>query len=1249
MKRFVLISLLIVLSFVTKGQGIGNGCPDVIDQQVTSFNSGTTGTDQWQSFTCGITGLLTRIDVETNSCPSYTYALSIYSGVGVGGTLLYSGVFNNPGLCNNWQPANIPVASAPAVTNGNVYTVRFQSTTGMFFVVHTGNIYSGSYYSNVYGTPASWDLNFRSYVQLTSYPSALISAPSLSICPANTLAITGNNPTFNHQWYNSAGIISGATGQNYTATAAGPIAMVVTNTTTNCFATSNTLNVLANPVSTVMASYTICNGNSLTLTSIPTGTSNWNTSATTLSISVSPNAYTQYFVQSNAPSGCITQTTTDVYVNASPTLNINPNTVTVTLGSLQTNVSDGSTITYTFADPLPANARIFAYEFDFDAVDQGWGGSGCNLNTLVSNNGAGAATLSHTLTHFNYLVPTSASSYTYAGTNNVGINFCGWGGWQAFSYNTKLIIHYDMTLLPGCAGASRTLTAAGANSYAWLPVITNGVGFTPAATTVYTVTGTMSTGCTATRILTLQVNPVPTLSLTGASTVCAGSSLTQSISGANTYSWSTGGSNTNYNFTPNPNLTYTVQGTYTLTGCSSQVVRTVSSSPIPTIGIPNYTLCAGNSLTLIPNGASTYTFSSVSAIVTPAASTNYSVTGTSTAGCVGTNTAVTAVTVYSLPIVSASSGTICTGNSFAIGVNGGVSYSITGNSFNVSPSNTTSYSITGMSSAGCTNTLPAVSTVSVYTRPSISVNSGSICQGMVLTMTPTGAFTYTFSNGSATVSPLTNATYSVTGTSTAGCVGNSTAICNVTVFATPTIAVTSGSICSGRVFTIQPSGASVYFYSSGTTTVSPLSTTVYSVTGTSSAGCNSSVTALCTVSVDTTPTITVANGTICIGQSFTLNPQGANSYSIQGGSAIVNPASSSNYQIIGLSAKSCTSLPVTASVSVNALPNVVANINPSVICFGSSVTPIASGAATYTWSGNLVNNTAASPSQSSSYTVTGIDLNGCLNTTVTSLTVRALPILTITSNNGTSCEAETVTLTALGANTYTWVSQNTGNTSVVSPTSTSVYTVIGQDLNGCKNTSTFSQSVVICVGSFTAHHSAQDVECQGKANGIINVYAGSNYSQQHIDYIWTPNTLCPNKNCDRVDSLDAGIYKVKVMLTYTLNNFFVKKDSILLGPIGIDDKNGLCNVTIYRGISANIDGSNDHLFIENIEEFPKNKVTVFNRWGIQLVDIAGYNNQDKTWPTTEQLDKLQASTYFYVIDLGDGSKPIKGWIELIKK
>lgn len=117
-----------------------------------------------------------------------------------------------------------------------------------------------------------------------------------------------------------------------------------------------------------------------------------------------------------------------------------------------------------------------------------------------------------------------------------------------------------------------------------------------------------------------------------------------------------------------------------------------------------------------------------------------------------------------------------------------------------------------------------------------------------------------------------------------------------------TFSVNNGTICSGKTFTINPTGAVTYSYSSGSAVVSPPTSTVFTVTASFLEGCNNINTS--TVTVIPTPTITVSNGTVCTGESFTITPSGAVTYTYSNGS-IVTPTSSSSYTVSGTGTNGC--------------------------------------------------------------------------------------------------------------------------------------------------------------------------------------------------------------------------------------------------------------------------------------------------------------------------------------------------------
>ncbi len=174
-----------------------------------------------------------------------------------------------------------------------------------------------------------------------------------------------------------------------------------------------------------------------------------------------------------------------------------------------------------------------------------------------------------------------------------------------------------------------------------------------------------------------------------------------------------------------------------------------------------------------------------------------------------------------------------------------------------------------------------------------------------------------------------------------------------------------------------------------------------------------------------------------------------------------------------------------------------------------------------------------------------------------------------------------------------------------------------------------------------------DVTCKDKNDGFISASLSNILPTYTVSYNWLPSTLCPLNNCSMVDSLKAGSYSLQVIVLIPKNSS-VKIDTFQMQTFVITDVNGPCKVNLFNAITPNGDGTNDVFFIENITEFPKNRVTIYNRWGQQLADIKGYDNVIKFWPTKDESSKLISTTYFYIIELGDNSKAIKGWVEVLK-
>jgi gliding motility-associated-like protein len=176
-----------------------------------------------------------------------------------------------------------------------------------------------------------------------------------------------------------------------------------------------------------------------------------------------------------------------------------------------------------------------------------------------------------------------------------------------------------------------------------------------------------------------------------------------------------------------------------------------------------------------------------------------------------------------------------------------------------------------------------------------------------------------------------------------------------------------------------------------------------------------------------------------------------------------------------------------------------------------------------------------------------------------------------------------------------------------------------------------------------------DLKCKGKeedAYVFVEITKPLTVVSYSAQYLWSKPGTC--RTCSRIDTLSPGNYSVLIVLNYTTNTGAQKNDTLRAGPQPVKDGNAECRIKIYTGVSPNGDGINDQWVIDNITEYPKNKVSIYNRWGTEVYGVSGYNNTTKSFPTPDILNKLPASTYFYIIELGDGTAPIKGWLELIK-
>jgi gliding motility-associated-like protein len=123
--------------------------------------------------------------------------------------------------------------------------------------------------------------------------------------------------------------------------------------------------------------------------------------------------------------------------------------------------------------------------------------------------------------------------------------------------------------------------------------------------------------------------------------------------------------------------------------------------------------------------------------------------------------------------------------------------------------------------------------------------------------------------------------------------------------------------------------------------------------------------------------------------------------------------------------------------------------------------------------------------------------------------------------------------------------------------------------------------------------------------------------------------------------LDTGYHQLQMLNTITTCAYEVPfylncKDE----PI---DTTNSDRVVIFNGISPNGDGKNDIWLIGGIADFPGNEVWVYNRYGNEVFHQKQYENN---WSGTWNDKTLPSGSYYYVVDLGNGSKVLKGYLEI---
>ena len=913
----------------------------------------------------------------------------------------------------------------------------------------------------------------------------------------------------------------------------------VSNTTTTTYTvTATTANGCQNTASIIIQVYniptiqitpdssSICKGNSVSLTASGGATYAWVansalSSLTGATVLASPNATDTFYVTGIDQWGCYNVAQSIVYIDSSLVISASPSAASICLGdSIELtstgNSSLGGGIIYTWSPTTSLNTTTG--------------------DSVIAN-------------------PNATQIYTIVGT---AINGCTDTVYSTITVNPNPIITANPNNIYICEGDSVYIQASGATSYFWHPsssLSSNNLSHafaSPIATTTYTIVGQNQYGCIDSTTSTIGVDQYPTLSLNPQNiSICPNDSILLTASGAFAYFWSPStnlSSNTGAQVYANPDSTmqYTVFGSSTH-GCSDTITGNITVSPIPVISGVD-TICLGDTtiLSVISNTpTSTFSWSngatSSSIIVNPIVTTTYIVIATD-GSCSNDTSFTVVVDSVEIPIINPINPNLCPGDSVmlsVINIYNNPTYlwntGSTSDSLLAQPTNTTSYTVTVSLANSCSRSNSV--NVNIYNDPTVSISTSTplICYGDTAYLSAQNSVSYSWTGNNllsatgSTVSatPSSNSLYEVTGLSVHNCESKDT----VTIYLYPTaqinLTASQSVICDNDTAHLSASGALSFLWSPNSfissitganVDVYPLNDQVYSVIGINQDGCKDTTSIL--IEVNHGPTINVYPDSplVCQGDTVLIVANGAQSYSwtpltsmfgANNDSLYIFPTANIIYYVTGIDSIGCTG---DTSVYVNVKRKPFISVIPIIdsICDGDSVDLLAHGAVSYSWSpnGTLSNpgldsvSVTATPSATTTYTVTGTSSDGCYKSATAKIHVYPNPIIQINPSIANICYGDSIQIIVNGANNYQWspttdIQLNTTlDTAISTAQSSQIYRVIGDNQYGCVD-SVFSSIIVHQLP--TVNISAVDTILCDRDSTLITVTGANTYS-------WSPNT-----------------------------------------------------------------------------------------------------------------------------------------------
>jgi gliding motility-associated-like protein len=332
----------------------------------------------------------------------------------------------------------------------------------------------------------------------------------------------------------------------------------------------------------------------------------------------------------------------------------------------------------------------------------------------------------------------------------------------------------------------------------------------------------------------------------------------------------------------------------------------------------------------------------------------------------------------------------------------------------------------------------------------------------------------------------------------------------------------------------------------------------------------------------------------------------------------------------------------TASAVLTVYPKPVAAFTSTTVCEGNATvftdgtTIVSGGIQFHSWDfGDNDASVATNPvhvyANAGTYNVSMVVISnrGCSDTATASVVVNALPSATITASGSLNlCAGDSLQLSvpSSASNNYSWSSGQTVNSIYASAAGHYVITVT-DNVTGCQS----KDSVDVVLIPSPIAYAGPDTSVSAGSSITLPGSGGAFYSWGPAVGLSDPNVASP---------VATPPYTLTYTLTVTDINGCSDTDAVVV--TFVQDH----NVVISNLITANGDGFNDVWNIQNIQFYPANKVTIYNRNGMKVYEQEAYNN---SWNGTYNGEQLPDGTYYYVLEFTDTGDTVNGAVTIISE